>query len=299
MPRDGSGNYVPPNGSWTTGIGDGAEATIADWSALLNDLSNAISQSMSKDGQTSFSNHIPFGTKRAINLGDPVSSQDAVTLSYMTSYVAAASVTYAASAENSTNLNGHPGSWYQQALGYTPVNKAGDTMTGDLTVYRSGAPATGVVFLNQAKDRFLYYNGSSYELNAAELMILGGHALRSNNIKTSSIWPIEGAGAMPGIFAAVSYNETDNSIYYSANVVSITDNGPGVFTVNFQTECPTPYYSVAGITTYMGNFPVGVVFDTTSTEAYPSLKTTTQCKLRTNAGSIGLDCGNVTLIFVY
>ena len=50
MPRDGNGNYIPPNGSWTTGIGNGVDATIADWSALLNDLSNALSQSMSKDG---------------------------------------------------------------------------------------------------------------------------------------------------------------------------------------------------------------------------------------------------------
>ena len=39
-------------------------------------------------------------------------------------------------------LDGNDGSYYQQALGYTPVNKAGDTMTGYLTL--SGAPTNSL-----------------------------------------------------------------------------------------------------------------------------------------------------------
>ncbi len=39
-------------------------------------------------------------------------------------------------------LDGNDGSYYQQALGYTPVNKAGDTMTGILTL--SGAPTSNL-----------------------------------------------------------------------------------------------------------------------------------------------------------
>ena len=59
------------------------------------------------------------------------------------------------------------------ALGYTPVNKAGDTMTGDLTIYRSGSPTTGVVFLGNSGSRYLYYDGSAYTLNGAALTVGG------------------------------------------------------------------------------------------------------------------------------
>lgn len=65
--------------------------------------------------------------------------------------------------------------------GTSYVAKTGDTMTGDLTVYRSGAPTTGVVFLNQAQSRYLYYNGTYYELAGAALVINGGTAWHSGN----------------------------------------------------------------------------------------------------------------------
>ena len=44
------------------------------------------------------------------------------------------------------------------------VNVTGDTMTGDLTVYRSGAPTTGVVYLNQAGTRYIFNDGTNYVL---------------------------------------------------------------------------------------------------------------------------------------
>ena len=47
-----------------------------------------------------------------------------------------------ASGLNADLLDGNDGSYYQQALGYTPVNKAGDTMTGYLTL--SGAPTSNL-----------------------------------------------------------------------------------------------------------------------------------------------------------
>lgn len=100
----------------------------------------------------------------------------------------------AATATNASQLGGYAASYFQVALGFTPVNKAGDTMTGDLTLYRTATPTIGALFLGNSGARYLNYNGTAYTLPGAELIINGGTALRSNNAKTiggTSLW---GAG---------------------------------------------------------------------------------------------------------
>lgn len=100
----------------------------------------------------------------------------------------------AATATNASQLGGYAASYFQVALGFTPVNKAGDTMTGDLTLYRTATPTIGALFLGNSGARYLSYNGTAYTLPGAELIINGGTALRSNNAKTiggTSLW---GAG---------------------------------------------------------------------------------------------------------
>jgi len=81
-----------------------------------------------------------------------------------------------------TNINAQvagsyqPSGSYQIALGYTPVNRAGDTMTGNLTVQGSivqstnggltvqgwsGNAATGLIFFGNSGMHYLYYDGSA------------------------------------------------------------------------------------------------------------------------------------------
>lgn len=59
---------------------------------------------------------------------------------------------------------------------FNPAGKldvAGGTMTGDLTIYRASSPSTGVVFLGNLGNRYLYNNGSSYELPGQPLNVGG------------------------------------------------------------------------------------------------------------------------------
>lgn len=67
MPRV-LGNFVPPNGTWTNGAVNGVLATLTDWQALLQDLSDAITQSVSKDGQTVMTGDLNFGGFKLTNL---------------------------------------------------------------------------------------------------------------------------------------------------------------------------------------------------------------------------------------
>lgn len=71
MPRS-SGTYSPPASSWFPTVG-AAPATKADWDALLADISAAITQSISSDGQTVPSN--PAAVRQSLgstSVGDAV-----------------------------------------------------------------------------------------------------------------------------------------------------------------------------------------------------------------------------------
>lgn len=58
MPRS-SGSYTPPSSSWYPAT-NGASATPTDWNALLADISAALTQSLSQDGQTNPTANLPM-----------------------------------------------------------------------------------------------------------------------------------------------------------------------------------------------------------------------------------------------
>ena len=60
MPRNGSGQYNPLTNTWNPPV-TGVLATGADFQAQLNDISAAITQSVSKDGETPMTANLPMG----------------------------------------------------------------------------------------------------------------------------------------------------------------------------------------------------------------------------------------------
>lgn len=77
MPRNGNGTYTAPPSSWNPAI-NGNAATQGDWNVLLNDISTALTQSLSRDGQTPMGGNFSLGGNRIINLGQPVDDHDAL-----------------------------------------------------------------------------------------------------------------------------------------------------------------------------------------------------------------------------
>lgn len=59
MPRSG-GTYTPPTNSWSPAV-NGTLATTDDWQSLLNDMVAALTQSVSKDGQTVMTGSLDMG----------------------------------------------------------------------------------------------------------------------------------------------------------------------------------------------------------------------------------------------
>ncbi|WP_316172967.1 phage tail fiber protein [Bradyrhizobium sp. SZCCHNRI2049] len=102
-------------------------------------------------------------------------------------YDSAQSLTSAQKTQALANIGAQPSGSYQASLGFTPANKAGDTFTGtvqvnallsvggapvsstvgDVSVYRTSAPTTGAVFLGNSGARYLYFDGSAYQLGGA------------------------------------------------------------------------------------------------------------------------------------
>lgn len=68
MPRNGSGTFVPPTNSWNPAI-DGTPIQSSAWASQLTDLSAALTQSISRDGQTTTTANIPFGQGISLNNG--------------------------------------------------------------------------------------------------------------------------------------------------------------------------------------------------------------------------------------
>ncbi len=63
----------------------------------------------------------------------------------------------------------------------------GITSTGDVTVYRAGAPTTGVLYLGNSTARYLYYDGTGYNLNGASLTV-GGNVTAYSDERIKTNW---------------------------------------------------------------------------------------------------------------
>jgi hypothetical protein len=89
-----------------------------------------------------------------------------VRVAYADSAGSASSASTATTASNSNALGGVAASGYAQLTGAT--------FSGDITTYRAGSPTTGVIYLgNNGGSRYLYYDGTNYNLNGAGLIVGG------------------------------------------------------------------------------------------------------------------------------
>lgn len=70
-----AGVYTAPASSWNPAV-NGASATLADWTALLTDISNALTTSVSSDGQTTPSANLPMGGFKFTGIGNGTGATD-------------------------------------------------------------------------------------------------------------------------------------------------------------------------------------------------------------------------------
>lgn len=199
MPRNGSGTYSPPVNSWSPAT-NGVPATASDWTSILNDIRDALTQSVSRDGQTIISGDLQMGGNKLTNLepgslqGDSAAWQQIFSQGQQINLASAATVDIGA--QNSTLIN----------------------ITGTTTIASFGANYNG--------PRYIRFDGALTLTNSATLVLPG-----SANITTAAG---DSAIAVPlGLPATgwrvAAYQRADGSFPSSSltGTVAISNGGTG------------------------------------------------------------------------
>jgi hypothetical protein len=157
MPRNGSGTYSLPVGNPVV-TGTTISSTWAN--NTLTDISNALTGSLSADGQTTASGNLNMGTNRIINMDDPQNAQDAATKYYVDQLIAAlGTMAY----QNANNVAITGGAISNVALDL-------HAQTGEMyfpvgpTALRTATPIAGLMRWNTDGGGFYEgYNGSAWQ----------------------------------------------------------------------------------------------------------------------------------------
>lgn len=136
MARNGSGTYTPPTNSWSPAV-NGTLATTADWQSLLNDMVAALTQSVSKDGQTTMTGSLNMGGFNLTNVASAAIT--AITGSPSIASPTLTGVPVAPTAANGTNTTQIATTAFV-AAGFAPINNP--TFTGTVTI-PGGASISG------------------------------------------------------------------------------------------------------------------------------------------------------------
>jgi len=138
MPFNGSGVFQRVR-NWVADATAGVKIRADFHDTEDDNFAAGLTQCITKDGQTTITQNIPFNNKRATGLADPLNAQDAATKAYT---------------DTKTGLG---------------ILKAGDAMTGDLTIKKAtpylildstGDTGAGISGLQDAKQRWLMRPGN-------------------------------------------------------------------------------------------------------------------------------------------
>jgi hypothetical protein len=66
------------------------------------------------------------------------------------------------------------------------------TVTGDITTYRPASPTTGVIFFGNAGNRYLFYDGTNYNMPSAQLYVNGSQVWHGGNFNPANYLPLSG-----------------------------------------------------------------------------------------------------------
>lgn len=166
MSRNGSGTYVPPSGSWNPAV-NGANATSTDWNALLSDLSAAMTQSVSSDGQTPMTGPLPLGNNKITGMADGTANTDGASMNNLYALAGQAGGV----GDRNLLINGN---FAINQRGYT--SGLATTVANQYTLDRWRIPTIGqsAAFAAAAPDRVVTCPASGLEQVIEAGMIVGG-----------------------------------------------------------------------------------------------------------------------------
>ncbi len=139
-------------------------------------------------------------------------------------------------------------------------------------------------------------------IQATEEMVGANHATKSDTLNRLTLVEHNNDGTHNSTQTArawLNFNGTGTpAINADFNVTSITDNGTGDYTINFESALSDANYSVlAGAVTDTTSGAMQVSLVASAYGSAPTLKSTTQCRIQVTNGSSRYDCYNISVAF--
>lgn len=179
MPRNGSGTYTLPAGN---PVVTGTTISSTTQNTTMSDIAAALTNSVSKDGQTTMTGNLPMGGFKATSLGVGTAATDSANLSQVQS--GASSQLTSISGTDAILAFGSPSvASYATGAKYTFV--AANTNTGAATINidsigsksitKYGATALAAGDILAGAEHFIVYDGTQFQLlNPATIVINDG-----------------------------------------------------------------------------------------------------------------------------
>ena len=147
MPKNSSGQYSAPASSWNPGL-NGALANTGDWNSLLADISSALTDSLSRNGNGGMNSNLAMGNNRITNLAAGTGTGDAATWQQLFGVGTMADIASAATVDIGVQ------------------NTSFLRVTGTTTITSFGA--------NYRGPRFITFEGAVLLTNSSTLVLPGG-----------------------------------------------------------------------------------------------------------------------------
>lgn len=218
MPRT-SGVYTPPNGSWTNGAVNGVLASLDDWKALIADITAALTQSLSKDGQTAVTSNLQMGGNKLTNLGKGTVAGDSLSWEQLFSQGVEADIASAATLDIGTqNTN------FLRVTGTTTVTSLGTSYNGP----RFLRFANAVTLTNSST--LILPGGTNYTTSAGDVLV----AMPKATAGTADGWYVAAlvsTAGSGGVVSVISTNTTatkSNLYVFTASLTLTLPASPSV-----------------------------------------------------------------------
>ena len=293
MPRS-SGTYSAPASSWSPAV-SGNAANFGDWNTLLADLSSALTQSLSQDGQTNPTANLPMAGFKHTGVGN-----------------ASGTGQYIAWGQNCTLGTVTVSGMVGDGSGLTALSATSLT-TGTIPDARFPAtlPAVSGVNLTALNASNLgsgtvpnaRFPATLPAASAANLTSIPAAQLTGDIAAARMATNLNASGSAPFYVARawINFNgtSTPTAIGTPGNMLtSITDNGAGDYTLFFDVDMPNADYVMAGSATG-GVAGQGVIvnYRSTGSTVAPTSKTTSECRIRTSDVDSGEDAAYISVVF--
>jgi hypothetical protein len=239
MARNGSGTYSLLTNSWNPSV-NGTPATAADWQSLINDVASAITQSISKDGQTPYTGNQPMGSNKLTGLSAGTAAGDSLRYEQLFSQGTPTNIASASTVDIGAQLT-------------CLLN-----VTGTTTITSFGTNYNG--------PRFLRFAGALTLTHNATTLILPGGANITTDAGDSLIAVPKGSPADG--WAVISYERASPNQVISGNLTvngntTLGDSASDTVVVNgnmgIGTSSPAYKLDVSGTSRFSGGIGVGTI----------------------------------------